>query len=364
MPAKGKTQWAQLKVGLLAIAALTIFATLIVLMSGSQGFFKTSVPMVMYLDDSAAVAVGAPVRLNGILVGRVSKVSLSGLDDPMRTVRIEMQIQTEFLPSIPSDSEAAMAQETLLSTKFVNIKRGKSPQAVTPGAEIKARQIDDFNDIIAQGTSTLQALEGVVKKLNDIASQVELGKGNLGKLFVDETLYSEFLDSVREVKKIIVAVNEGKGNLGKALNDDQLYEDVKTAVARTNKLLDDVDQGQGTVGRLVQDRKLYDEGVKLIEDTRGAIADTRHLLAELNAGKGTAGRLLKSNEFADQLKASISRLDSIMDKLNQGQGTLGQLLVNPSLYESLDGTSREMNGLMKDFRTNPKKFLSIKLHIF
>ena len=87
-------------------------------------------------------------------------------------------------------------------------------------------------------------------------------------------------------------------------------------------------------------------------------------MAELNAGKGTAGRLLKSNEFADQLKASISRLDSIMDKLNQGQGTLGQLLVNPSLYESLDGTSREMNGLMKDFRTNPKKFLSIKLHIF
>ena len=48
----------------------------------------------------------------------------------------------------------------------------------------------------------------------------------------------------------------------------------------------------------------------------------------------------------------------------RGQGTLGQLLVNPQLYESLDGTTREMQGLFKDFRANPKKFLRIKLGIF
>ena len=33
----------------------------------------------------------------------------------------------------------------------------------------------------------------------------------------------------------------------------------------------------------------------------------------------------------------------LMDKINNGQGTLGQLLLNnPSLYESLDGTVREL----------------------
>jgi phospholipid/cholesterol/gamma-HCH transport system substrate-binding protein len=40
------------------------------------------------------------------------------------------------------------------------------------------------------------------------------------------------------------------------------------------------------------------------------------------------------------------------------------LLVNPSLYDNLNGATRELNGLMKDFRANPKKFLHIKLGLF
>jgi phospholipid/cholesterol/gamma-HCH transport system substrate-binding protein len=60
----------------------------------------------------------------------------------------------------------------------------------------------------------------------------------------------------------------------------------------------------------------------------------------------------------------MDKLDSILDKINSGQGTIGQLLVNPQLYESLDGTTREMQGLLKDFRANPKKFLRIKLGLF
>ena len=60
----------------------------------------------------------------------------------------------------------------------------------------------------------------------------------------------------------------------------------------------------------------------------------------------------------------MGRLDTLLDKINSGQGTLGQLLVNPSLYQSLDSTALEINGLMKDFRANPKKFLRIKLAIF
>jgi phospholipid/cholesterol/gamma-HCH transport system substrate-binding protein len=38
--------------------------------------------------------------------------------------------------------------------------------------------------------------------------------------------------------------------------------------------------------------------------------------------------------------------------------------VNQQLYESLNGTTREVQGFMKDFRANPKKFLSIKLGLF
>jgi phospholipid/cholesterol/gamma-HCH transport system substrate-binding protein len=61
---------------------------------------------------------------------------------------------------------------------------------------------------------------------------------------------------------------------------------------------------------------------------------------------------------------TLDRLNTALDKVNSGQGTIGQLMVNPALYENLVTTSAEVKGLMKDFRANPKKFLSIKMHIF
>ena len=61
---------------------------------------------------------------------------------------------------------------------------------------------------------------------------------------------------------------------------------------------------------------------------------------------------------------TINKLNVMMDKVNSGQGTLGQLLVNQQLYDNLSGVTKEMHGLMKDFRTNPKKFLRIELKLF
>ena len=58
------------------------------------------------------------------------------------------------------------------------------------------------------------------------------------------------------------------------------------------------------------------------------------------------------------------RLDAVVERLQSGQGTMGQLMVNPQLYESMNGTMKEMNSFMKDFRANPKKFLTIQLKLF
>jgi len=60
----------------------------------------------------------------------------------------------------------------------------------------------------------------------------------------------------------------------------------------------------------------------------------------------------------------MARVDVLLDKVNKGDGTLGQLLNNPALFESLDGTTREVRALLKDFRANPKKFLTIQLKLF
>ena len=109
MALQTKKKWAQLKVGLLAIAALSLLAFLIFLMTSTKGLFVSRSDVYTFLDDSAAIAQGAPVRLNGIAVGRVSAVTLSGSAEPNRVVRVTLQVNNDYLAAIPVDSQAAIS---------------------------------------------------------------------------------------------------------------------------------------------------------------------------------------------------------------------------------------------------------------
>jgi phospholipid/cholesterol/gamma-HCH transport system substrate-binding protein len=73
---------------------------------------------------------------------------------------------------------------------------------------------------------------------------------------------------------------------------------------------------------------------------------------------------MTSDTLHRRLEDTMTRMDGILDKISTGDGTMGQLLNNPALYESMDNTMREVQGFMKDFRANPKKFLTIQLKLF
>jgi phospholipid/cholesterol/gamma-HCH transport system substrate-binding protein len=331
-------------------------------MTGAKGFFKTTSDIYTYMGDSAALVEGSPVRLNGILIGQVSKVGLSGVPDPGRVVKATLSVQEDFFKSIPVDSTAKLAAENLLGTKYINITRGRSRQTIMAGAEIASANTPELEDLFQQGFSSLGSLDSILKKLNDVLDEVQSGKGTIGQLLVDDTIAKKIvavLDNVHQLSDTLTqSINSPDNSVGKLLHDDHaLYDDVTGSVTRINTLLDTVNNSEGTFSKFVKDPALYD-------DLRMTVADVRNLLAGLNRGEGTAGKLLKSDELHEQFKATIARLDSLLDKINNGPGTVGQLLNNPQLYEDIDGTTRELQGLLKDFRANPKKFLHIKIGLF
>jgi phospholipid/cholesterol/gamma-HCH transport system substrate-binding protein len=369
MPGTSKTKWAQLKVGLLAIVALVILGWLIFLMSATQGFFTAKAEIYTYLNDSEAVAEASQVTLNGINVGQVRKVEFSGSSQPGRVVKITMAIENKYLSSIPTDSQAELVAANLLGTKYINIKKGKNPQAVQAGAEIPSSESAELEDVFRQSSETLGALQTVVTKLGDIIDQVEVGKGTIGKLFVDPGLYNSLLGISDKfgglASDLQTILNSSDNTIGKIAHDhDELYNDIHGIVTQTNgvvtkvdTLVDGLNNGKGTIGQFLQNPAAYD-------DTRQILADVHQLLAGIQAGQGTAGKLLKTDEFGDEIKSTLARVDTLLDKMNNGQGTLARLLNDPALSDDLDSLLRETQGLMKDFRANPKKFLRIELKLF
>ena len=357
MPASNKVAWAQLKVGIVALIALVILGALIFLLTGSKGLFKNKVNLYTYLSDSSGLTGGVEVRVNGIVAGEVTKVELAPGNDPSRFVYVEMRVFEEFLRNIPEDSLATITSDNVLGSKLINIRKGQRPVSVKPGSELKSQEPKAFEAVVDSGNRLLMQLEEMLKRVDNIVGVVERGEGSIGKLIYDDQLYANMNNTAGEARKLVAQLNSGKGSISKLLYDDGMVTDIRKTMARVDHMVENLEQGQGTAGKLLKDSALYD-------DLRKTMAEFRTLAADLNAGKGTAGKLLKDEALVKQIQASISRMDKLLDGVNSGRGTLGQLVVNQQLYESLNGTTREFQLFMKDFRANPKKFLSIKLGLF
>jgi phospholipid/cholesterol/gamma-HCH transport system substrate-binding protein len=357
MPSTERIAWARLRVGILAIVSIAIVFLLVFLLTGEKGFFTKTVPVYTFLDDSYALPRGAPVRLNGILVGQIDAVRLSGSSDPMRVIRIEMGIIQNSLKDIPEDSEVRISAENVLGSKYINIKRGQSAVTVRAEGELRSQDTRDFEDVVASGYNTLETLRELIKRVDAIVALIETGEGSIGKFIVDPSFYDRLVATMEEAEKVVKAVSSGRGTIGKLLYDEAIYDETRATIARLNGMIEKLEKGEGTAGRLLTDDSLFVEA-------RSGIADLRTTIGNLNDGKGTMGKLLHDDKLYTQLNDLIAELDTTITKINTGQGTLGQLMVNPSMYESLDGMTRELHDLLKDFRANPRKFLRIKLALF
>ncbi|HEX7360709.1 MAG TPA: MlaD family protein [Bryobacteraceae bacterium] len=358
MPSKERVTLSQLKVGVLGIVALCCIILLIFLLTGGVSWFKTQVPLDTYVSDAAGLTEGAPVRINGIMAGNVTGVKLSGLRDPSKVIRIDFVVDKHMLKEIPVDSVAGISSENLLgSTKFLQLTKGVSVQTVQAHATLKAVNTKEFDALVQQGYGVLDSLQAILGKVSDIVSSVENGKGTIGKLLVDPSLAKSMQDTVNQVQTLVSTLNSKNGTMGRLINDNTLYNQAVALMGRINSITQGLQQGQGTMGKLLKDPKIAN-------DLDSSLTQLNTLLRNLNAGKGTAGQLLVSDKISNQLSSTLGKINTTLDKVNSGQGTIGQLMVNPSLYNNLNGSTVQLRDLLKAFRQNPKKYLSIKLHIF
>jgi phospholipid/cholesterol/gamma-HCH transport system substrate-binding protein len=358
MPSKNKVSIAQLKVGILGIVALACIALIVFLLTGNMKWFQSQVPLHVYTSDAAGLTPGSPVRINGIQAGSVDDVALSGETSPQRVIKVDFNVDSDMLKQIPVDSIASISSDNLLgSTKFLQITKGTSHDIVQPNATLKAENTQQFDQLVAQGFNVLDSAQAVLGKITTVVDEVASGNGTIGKFLVDPSLYNSLANTVNQVQLLATTLNSKTGTVGHLINDNALYSQIQTVVDRVDKVMAGLQQGQGTAGLLFKDPKVYN-------DLDKSITQLNTLLTNLNAGKGTAGQLLVSNKIGNQVSTTLGKVNLTLDKVNSGQGTIGQLLVNPALYNSINGSTVELHGLLKDFRANPKKFLSIKLHIF
>lgn len=357
MPSQKRVQWAQLRAGILATVAMVLAGVLIFLLTGQNGLFGGNFHLRAYMQDAAGMVANDPVRLNGILVGYIGNIRLSGSRDPRKVVDIDMVIQNKYLEQIPDDSRATISSSNLLGSKFINITKGTHPKHVERDGEIAALPTQDVPEILAQGSNLLAQFQTILGRVDGLLTLVESGQGNIGKLIKDDTLYNRLNATAGEAQQLVKDIRNSNGTISHLLYDDTLYNDIRKPIQRVDDMLAQVQQGKGTLGKAIYDPQAYDEA-------KAAVTEAKTILDNLNKGKGTAGKLLTDDEIYKQLTLISQKMNTAIDKIQSGQGTLGQLVVNPDLYDSVTATTRDLDLLLNEMRTNPKKFLRFKLALF
>lgn len=359
MPSEKQVRWSQLRVGLTVIFASVTLGVLIFVMTGTTGLFTKKIVIRSFVDNAGGLRVGAPVRLEGVDIGNVTRIRV--VPDAKRylaPVEITMKVTTKYADTMKNDCQASLNTAGVLGEVFVDLDcRQAKGNPMQTGDILPTRDVPQLQDVVRASQGTLENVNILIKRLDDIISFIQSGQGSIGKTIYDPSLFNKANDTLNQLQSLATQLNSPKGSIGKLINSDELYNKANAAVDNVNKLIDEVNQGQGTVGKLLKDPSLYNNANK-------AIAQTNDLITGINQGKGTLGKFAKDEEMARRLDNTITRLNNIADRLDKGEGTAGKFLKDPSLYNNADEMLVETRSLIAAVRKDPKKYLTIHLKLF
>jgi phospholipid/cholesterol/gamma-HCH transport system substrate-binding protein len=361
MAQRNQLTWTELRVGLFVLAAAALLVVVIFYVTGG-GALGPKYRLHTYLPEVDGLAVGAPVRLDGLDIGNVEKIAVAvprtgEPASPDRRIRIDMRIQKKFQDFIRADSSAGLITEGLLGNRYVDIDRGFVGETLQNGEEIHGHEEQALKAVVQRSATLLTSLNGITTQVSDILDGVKNGRGSLGKFMEDETVYDRLNRSVGKLEQMMNGIEAGQGTLGKLVKNDDIYNRANSAVERADNILEAVQTKQGTLGKLVYDPEFHDSAKKFIDNGNAVIADVR-------SGKGTLGKLATDDSLFLQYRQVGENLSTATAKLNQNQNTAGKFFTDPKLYDNVSGVAGDMRLLIDDFRKNPKKFLHVKFSIF
>jgi phospholipid/cholesterol/gamma-HCH transport system substrate-binding protein len=346
MPRTRSLAWSELKIGVMAVAALALTAVLIVAVGGASGFAWERYELKTSFSNVQGLKSGAIVRVAGVEVGKVTKVELSGTG-----VLVHLSLKEENQSRVTTESFASIGSMSLLGEPLIDVSPSATGTPLKDGDTIRSKppatQLADVAETANAGIVEATAL------LKDIRS----GRGSVGKLFTDDQLYREMNALVAAANAVASSINRGQGTLGRFARDTKVYDELQASLANLQDMTRRINAGEGSLGQLLKDDRMA-------KSLTAATGNFEQISARLNRNDNTAGKLLTEKELYERINSTMQRLDDLTKNLNAGQGTAGQLLHNKEMYDNMNSAAKELKDLIAAIKQDPKKYLNVRVSIF
>ncbi len=330
----------EVKVGALILVALGLLGGFVVVMGGLS--FEPTLTVYVTFQNPGGLQAGAPVRISGVKVGRVSELEFRGgqLDpktrEPEPPIRAVARIERRYQTAIHDNSRWFVTSQGVLGEMFLAIEPGSHDRPQLPdGATVQGISPPRLDLLLSESYELLhKAYMGVLNNEQKIAETFD---------GLHRTLRASgnfFENNGQKLDRIV-------GNVDSL--SVEATETMKAARARY------VDGPQVT--RIFNDaertsKSLADNLPQVMTDGRQLLTDARKVSAKLATDEQLQRLDTMTRDLADasgRAKGLAQDAQGLMAHVKQGKGTVGALVMDEAIYDDLQE-------LMRDLKHNPWKF--------
>jgi len=319
-------------VGLFMFAVLIALGVFTIVLS-RENFFHKNYHYEFVFEEVGGLREGDDVYLRGMSVGKVSQTVL-------KDGKVVVYVSLDEPLNLRKGYRVEVISSSLLGGKYLKIYEG--PENAEPLSE----------DAVLIGSSPVDVMADLSKAVNGLQSLIDkvgTGRGTLGKLIQDDSVFMNLKTVSEELMTVSRRLEKGEGTLGRLLSsDDALYKDIQKSAENLRKITTSLEAGEGTLGKLLKEDTVY-------EDFKATIANLRKTTDNIAAGKGFIGKLLtEDDQLYEDLKVSMASIRSITESISKGEGTLGRLTQDARLYDEATALVEDLRAAIDDFReTSP-----------
>ena len=312
------------KVGVVAVAAATLFSAMYIFLQGSLGNAH-SYSMDIIFDNARGVTAETPVTLAGVQIGKVETVRLTPDQKADLKLLIKEQLNGQEV-HIPVGSRFTISTPLLGTSGTIQVVPPTSSSLRAPiheGAIIKGDNTGDLTASFDKATLLLDQVTLTTKKVNRLLDSAASAAS-------DPKIHGSLLQTLDNVNAASANGLQLTQHLNSLLLNDNAQVKLLLTQTRTGTQvsIDNLAQTTGMIRDTTRENKEQINAiVHNLNDTTSAVAGIT----------GQANTALK-NGVTQNLAASVANLKSTTDKLNTIAGSFQSLSTDPKVQSNLRET--------------------------
>lgn len=333
------TRGSFIRIGIFVVLGGAALVVGIFLVGKEEGLFRESFHVSAYFNTIEGLRTGASVRMAGVDVGIVDRITISPENNK---VRIDLKLRTTARNFLKKDSYASIEQEGLVGSKFVSLSVGGSAsEDVADGDVLLSKEPFRLTAIIEDTQGMIENARRATDEVTKFLAAVNAGKGTLGKLVTDDEAYQAMkrataqadsslrrtAEEFANIPKFISGVSENLYGVTKSI--DRVVLDVDSTIIYAKDILASINQGKGTLGGLITERDMYDsmlvivrKGVAMAEEARDGASRFNENMEALRHNWFFKGYFedrgyWDKEEYEKNLDSKLGELRQLQDKLNR-----------------------------------------------